>query len=991
MGPPESSLDALRLHDRALRGLAQSLLSDVHAAEDVAQDAWLAALERRSPPASLPAWLTGVARHLAAKLRRGDERRARREQDSARSEAEPSAGEILEREAARARVVAAVFALEEPYRGTVLLRYFENLPPRTIARRHGVPVETVRTRLKRAHEALRGRLDGEFGERRAWALLLAPLARAPVGPLPPALEPLATTLALALMSTQAKLIGGVAVALVALVWFTGREGSPGSPAASKTVHEAPAVLEALPRASQAPLGAAAVPPERSAAPALPSEPPAPVPATGSLLVRVTWSDRTPAAGIRARVEPRWSSGNPSWRALTALTDEAGTFRLLELPPGRASVSFDRYEGGWIEIEAGEESVLEQAIERGFDVSVVVLDPLGSPVAGAEVWLSYAHDTDEGTVVGLTGAEGRFFLRSVGGGSISARAPGFAPALLQQLRASEGATLELDLVLMGPGGALSGRVLGATGEPVAGAWVAVEPPTFPRRIEAVPVGGTRRVVGLTPPPQTARTDAAGRYELAGLAPGPRRVVVRASGHAPWHGEVEVSEHGRAGLDAHLGLGVTVAGRVLEPDGSPADAEVRVGEHFGPLAFLLRTSTSSDAEGRFVLADLAPGELTVVAEARKTMAQATLRGAPGETLSWEVSLASGGTIRGRLVDERGAPLSRHSVETHDEGPWAADACGEVFVGRTDAEGRFAIEGPGQHPHRLEVEPLEGLPFPLAVAHDVFPDREELLLLVEARNRPSVRIVGTVLDATGAPLANAPLRATNRDFWPSGSGISDPEGRFELGPFPPGTYRLQLSAPSGLALPALTLGPRALAADEVWDCGALALEAGGELAVRLDPSSDALGLTPTLTVLRGTDWVTSLQPGEGSYRSVSLAPGAYRLALAGAGVAVALVPFELRPGQATELTVPLARGIEAHLRVELDFYGTPQRPLARVTDAAGTLLVEQELLASKDRGFALELGLPPGTYRVTASVPGGRTAESELHCEPGAPPEPLVLDLR
>src|SRR5688572_26527451 len=172
MTPSDSPADALLVHDRALRGLARGLLADAHAAEDLAQEAWLAALRRGAEPERPGAWLGAVARNLAAKLRRDDRRRARRERESARAEQEPSAGEILEREAARARVVAAVLALEEPYRGTVLLRYFENLPPRAIARRHVVPVETVRTRLKRALEMLRVRLDGEFGARRAWLLLL---------------------------------------------------------------------------------------------------------------------------------------------------------------------------------------------------------------------------------------------------------------------------------------------------------------------------------------------------------------------------------------------------------------------------------------------------------------------------------------------------------------------------------------------------------------------------------------------------------------------------------------------------------------------------------------------------------------------------------------------------------------------------------------------------------------------------------------------------
>lgn len=55
--------------------------------------------------------------------------------------------------------------LAEPYRSTVALRFFESLPPRTIALRMSAPVETVRTRLKTAIERLRANLDREYGGR----------------------------------------------------------------------------------------------------------------------------------------------------------------------------------------------------------------------------------------------------------------------------------------------------------------------------------------------------------------------------------------------------------------------------------------------------------------------------------------------------------------------------------------------------------------------------------------------------------------------------------------------------------------------------------------------------------------------------------------------------------------------------------------------------------------------------------------------------------
>src|SRR6185295_7253069 len=82
-----------------------------------------------------------------------------------------STADVVAEAESHKRLVLAVMQLDEPYRSTVLLRWFEDLPPREVAARLGVPVETVRTRLKRAHEALRGRLGGAG----ACALVLAPL------------------------------------------------------------------------------------------------------------------------------------------------------------------------------------------------------------------------------------------------------------------------------------------------------------------------------------------------------------------------------------------------------------------------------------------------------------------------------------------------------------------------------------------------------------------------------------------------------------------------------------------------------------------------------------------------------------------------------------------------------------------------------------------------------------------------------------------------
>lgn len=159
-----------------LASLARALLGgDEASVDDVVQEARLAALQSApEDPGHARAWLARVTRNFALRVRLRRTRRERRERAAAVPEALPSTLELVERVNAQRRVSAAVVALEEPYRSVVLLRWFDALTVREVAERLGVPVETVRTRLRRALAQLRKELDSSFGSRDAWAALLLP-------------------------------------------------------------------------------------------------------------------------------------------------------------------------------------------------------------------------------------------------------------------------------------------------------------------------------------------------------------------------------------------------------------------------------------------------------------------------------------------------------------------------------------------------------------------------------------------------------------------------------------------------------------------------------------------------------------------------------------------------------------------------------------------------------------------------------------------------
>jgi RNA polymerase sigma-70 factor (ECF subfamily) len=157
-------IEELLTHSAWVQRLARSLVINDDRIDDVAQETWLHAL-RAPPTADINGrgWLTRVAQNVARKLARSELRRRRHEAHAPSPQPLPSPEQALERATLQRCVVDAVMALDDLYRDAILLRFFEGLPPADIARSLGVPLETVRTRIKRGLILLRGRLDAEFG------------------------------------------------------------------------------------------------------------------------------------------------------------------------------------------------------------------------------------------------------------------------------------------------------------------------------------------------------------------------------------------------------------------------------------------------------------------------------------------------------------------------------------------------------------------------------------------------------------------------------------------------------------------------------------------------------------------------------------------------------------------------------------------------------------------------------------------------------------
>jgi RNA polymerase sigma factor (sigma-70 family) len=166
-------------HGPMVLRVCREALNDFNAAEDALQATFLV-LARQAGTirkrTSMSSWLFGVARRAASRIRMEEARRRRYESRAAeRSSALIAAREEPADPDPYPDLHAEIERLPESYRLPVVLCYFEGLSHEQAASRLRWPVGTVKTRLTRARERLRSRL-----ERRGRPFLL--LLRRPVRP-----------------------------------------------------------------------------------------------------------------------------------------------------------------------------------------------------------------------------------------------------------------------------------------------------------------------------------------------------------------------------------------------------------------------------------------------------------------------------------------------------------------------------------------------------------------------------------------------------------------------------------------------------------------------------------------------------------------------------------------------------------------------------------------------------------------------------------------
>lgn len=162
-GNMEAFGDLVRQHQRMVFGLALNVVRDRPAAEDVAQEVFLQlhrGLAGISSAAHLLFWLRRVTAHRAIDATRRDRRRAHGDPEEVpelvvvRHDGDPLLVRTLRR---------LVAALPPAPRAVVTLRYQEDLDPAEIAMMLDMPVNTVKSHLRRSLAVLRARAARALG------------------------------------------------------------------------------------------------------------------------------------------------------------------------------------------------------------------------------------------------------------------------------------------------------------------------------------------------------------------------------------------------------------------------------------------------------------------------------------------------------------------------------------------------------------------------------------------------------------------------------------------------------------------------------------------------------------------------------------------------------------------------------------------------------------------------------------------------------------
>jgi hypothetical protein len=357
--------------------------------------------------------------------------------------------------------------------------------------------------------------------------------------------------------------------------------------------------------------------------------------------------------------------------------------------------------------AGQEANLgDIPLKRGRIVEGTVRDAdTQEPIPGATVTL---QDWILGNKDFKTGAEGRYRVEDIGDRvSLSAKAPGYIDERTggwggQPLEPGQDVvTMDFELRLAGT---VSGTVKTSTGEPVARALV---------RLRSAAQGRGAWMGEMRLREYYTHTDAEGKFVIEGVPPVDLKAEASTPGFNAGESEAKKLEPGMKLDDLHIKLvnSATVTGVVVSRGGGMvANARVTIAKKAGDdmgsrwRALAGGTTVFTDDKGRFTAEDVPVGDIMMRVEAEEHAIQTTYKNGvkPGETVTGiKVTLKPALTITGKLLDEKGEPMTMAWVRARQISAADGEPSSQLLGARVQQDGTFSVNNIAEGTYSLEVQ--------------------------------------------------------------------------------------------------------------------------------------------------------------------------------------------------------------------------------------------------------------------------------------------------
>jgi protocatechuate 3,4-dioxygenase beta subunit len=749
---------------------------------------------------------------------------------------------------------------------------------------------------------------------------------------------------------------------------------------------------------------------------------------------VRFSDGLPAEGALVSVGPDLSGVDAAQMGGgidftdrgSAETDELGAFEVTGLGKGGFQVTVTleleegEHAGDWRAVQSrvsGGTTDLLLELEGLSGLSGRVVDLAGEPLDSFSV-----SATLEGTgaVFGIGAEEvsgsfketesGSFELKGLRPGTwkVVARAEAFASSEAQELVLPLSTDAEPLLFALAPAASCTGRVFDPLGQPISGARVTLET-TIGDRVKVARGGG---------PPETY-SDPEGKFRLEGLQPGASELVAYLEGYASSAAAPVQLTSGvlTEGVELVLRVGGVLTGEVLK-EGEPA-AGMSVIVQLMP-SYTRQHMMSSDARGEFRIEHLEPGQWQVIAMPNVMTGEtdASAGGGMGEMLgNMKMTVAemldgeATHVVLGKppedpvkltgVVVHAGEPVEGAVVSMMPEG---SAGLSDLKMAVTSEEGAFEVEleKRGEYLFTVQQNVGTGRQNSIEFGERVPAEGPEHSVRFEL---PLGRISGRIKGPDGSPAAGCRVTLNVEGGVAYGSVLgghyaelsTDAEGNYDIPCLRPGVYTVS----AGGALLGGMLGDDGATSGRSIRSGLRVGE--GEWLSGVDFKLERPGLLVGIIqdaagqpVAGASVWVRDAAgnvlerfalvetDGTGRFHYRGLGPGTYTIfAKKGGEVSPPSAPVRLAQGGQAEATAILGEGTTLVVTV-VDKSEAEVRARISVTDEDGHelsgLYSLREIMSQFGAGFTSQeqrVGpLPPGKYRVTASLDDGREAYKNVN---------------